>query len=284
MKKVGIDIGVSHVGIGVFSSNMELEKEEVFLTKEIYQDVGADYTLVFSHWLLQKLDSMVVREDIFSIGIGCPGGVDRKKGIFLGSSKMKLGEICFRDLFSFCSLVFVENDCNCAALAEIPYMDTSFLFLTIGSGVGFSYVDLDSSCFAEDSFIWKILELNKKDPSLVKSPKYISSFLVLSRRYNTLVQKQCLRNEIMLHLDEKEVFSLFYDYLVDMAKGFSLIYEKYGISTFVLGGGFSEYFDLYSDELQKLCPDFVITCAHYFNFSGVFGAALLAEFFEKTFS
>lgn len=147
MYVLGIDIGASHIGLGIYNSkNHKLVDVKYirfshsrmlcfFLNKK-------KLTSRFILFLEKNIDEVIQGYQIDKIGIGCPGGVDSRRGIFYGSALLGIGTIDFS--FSFRKYrcpVYVENDGNCAAIGEaVVSKESNFLMITIGTGVGFSLI------------------------------------------------------------------------------------------------------------------------------------------------
>jgi len=86
---------------------------------------------------LIKEISKLINSNVRGIGIGTPGFFD--KGKFVNSPNLKIpGNLIKIVERKFKKKVFVENDGNCVALAELKYgvKKKNFLVLTIGTGIG----------------------------------------------------------------------------------------------------------------------------------------------------
>ena len=198
MYKLGIDIGESHIGLGLYDATKKrLTKKKYIPYKapsKIFNKVFRQViTKKYIKFLIKKIDSFLGDTKVEYIGIGCPGGVDVEKAIFYGSKKIVVGKIDFKKaLDKYNADVYVDNDCNCAAVGEAMNNDyDKFFMITIGTNVGFSLVRKTRKkiLLAKDETIWKIIELNKIPNT--NHDKYIKSFKKLSEIYNKR------RNEIL---------------------------------------------------------------------------------------
>ena len=135
--KIGIDIGGSHIAIGVINSNgIIVEKSEKRLTEIEKQDIIKsieDYIIMNSKKFIEKYE-------IESLGIAMPGTAIN--GVVLTSGNIGIKDYNMADrLKNKIKLpINIRNDAKCAAIAENKYgslkgYDRS-IFLTLGTGIG----------------------------------------------------------------------------------------------------------------------------------------------------
>lgn len=136
---IGIDIGGTGIKAGLVDDNYNIvAKDSIPTPKDEYSNF-VDGIIA----LAEKVASMggYKLSDIKSVGIGCPGSVDDKKGVVtysnnLGFSGMTLGP----DITEKTGLpVYLGNDANCAALGEFYALEEdvdNFVAITLGTGVG----------------------------------------------------------------------------------------------------------------------------------------------------
>ena len=138
--RVGVDIGGSHVGIGLVDSNGDVvEVQERYLKERNIENI--------EQYILKEIISILKKwryEDNYEfseVGIGAPGIIrdnEIVKSINLGMYNFKIGEKIkenFHDLS-----VKVMNDAKCAALAEKKWGSLQkyddCMFLCLGTGIG----------------------------------------------------------------------------------------------------------------------------------------------------
>lgn len=135
--KIGIDLGGSHIAIGVVDSDGKiLEKVEKTIRntekdkiKETIEKYIVENTLIFSE-----------KYKVEEIGIAIPGTITEKavlKSVNLGFENYKIVE----DLERKINIpIKIRNDAKCAAIAENAYGCIKgynrTLFLTLGTGIG----------------------------------------------------------------------------------------------------------------------------------------------------
>ncbi len=139
---VGIDIGGTHIKLGLFDPGMQLKAEQRFLT-----DRDATTVELFN-FLYQKVESLLggagmTLDNVRGIGVAFPSAVDFKRGVTLESSNIvSLNDQPVRDLLTkrFQLPVYVDNDGNVAALAEHKYGAgrgyDNLIYATLATGIG----------------------------------------------------------------------------------------------------------------------------------------------------
>ena len=137
--KIGIDVGGSHIGLGIIDSNGKL----LLKTEKDYDARENDMSNIVLKTIKELLNQILKEqqiEQIESIGIAFPGTVSNGvvvKAENLGIENLKIVEELKKE---FNIPIYLENDAKCAAIAEKTYgslkeYDDS-LFLIIGTGVG----------------------------------------------------------------------------------------------------------------------------------------------------
>lgn len=280
MYKLGIDIGASHIGMGIYDSNKkELIKKTYIKYKrpnKIFNRIFNSYiTNKYINFLIKNIDLFIDDYSINYIGIGCPGGVDIEKSIFYGSTQLVVGKVDFKKALSkYNCKIYIDNDCNCAAIGEALNNNyNEFLMITIGTGVGFSLVKKENNniLLGKDQIIWDILSINKIPNQ--KHKKYISSFKSLSKEYNKKNMIKMSRNAIFNDIENNR--ELLNKYINNFSIGINLINNKIELKNICIGGGFSEYQKYYLQDIKKSLPNYNIFVAKNNNDAGIIGAAQL---------
>ncbi len=145
---IGIDLGGTHIKLGVLSDSGELISRHLQPTEA---DKGQAHVLKN----LEDAIETLLKEfpDAKTIGLGVPGVVDSSGTVFNPPNLPGWGIVPIQDILfkKFGVPVAVDNDANAAAVAEahlgagkeVPY----FLFITLGTGVG--------GCIIMDGEIWR---------------------------------------------------------------------------------------------------------------------------------
>ena len=140
MLYIGIDLGGTNIAAGLCD-----EQGKILYTASVP-------TLKERHWSeiiadMADIAKKVVAEsghdmsEVASVGIGCPGSIDKERGMVVYSNNIVMHNVPMADEFrKHLDLpVYLENDANAAALGEYAvYGDgvSSFVFFTLGTGVG----------------------------------------------------------------------------------------------------------------------------------------------------
>ena len=134
--KIGIDLGGSHIAIGVVNKEgIIIDKKEKRLTNIDKQDVRNSIKV----YIIEQSKYFKEKYDIEEIGIGMPGWTD--KGLIISSGNLGIKDYnIIDDLYELGMPVKIRNDAKCAALAEKEFgclkgYDRS-VFLTLGTGIG----------------------------------------------------------------------------------------------------------------------------------------------------
>ena len=134
--KVGIDLGGSHIAIGVVDDNGRIvEKNEKRLTSVEKQDIKKS----IEQYIIEMVTRFRKVYTISSIGIGAPGWAEN--GMIKNSGNLRIENYPIVARLQELNLpIQITNDAKCAALAENAYgclkgYDRS-IFLTLGTGIG----------------------------------------------------------------------------------------------------------------------------------------------------
>ncbi len=139
---IGIDVGGTHIKIGVFDAEMNLLAEDKFLTDaESTAAELMDFLGLQTAALMKKAG--VTREDVRGVGAAFPASIDARRGATLESSNIvQLNDQPVRDmLHQRLELpVYVDNDGNLAALAEHRFDAgrgyDNLIYATLATGIG----------------------------------------------------------------------------------------------------------------------------------------------------
>ena len=134
--KIGIDIGGSHIAIGVVENDKIIEKIEKLWTKEDKQNIKE----AIVNYIEEITKELLKKYKIESIGIGLPG--TQKNGVIVNSGKLEVENFpIVNKLQEKIEIsIKIKNDAKCAAIAEDRYgylKDYNrSLFISLGTGLG----------------------------------------------------------------------------------------------------------------------------------------------------
>lgn len=139
--KIGVDVGGSHVGIGIVDAtgNLLLKKEKDYDKK---QDDMSNIVLNTIIEIIKEIiqENNINLEEIESIGIAFPGTVSETSVIKAENLGIENYEVVRKIQKEFNVPIYLENDAKCAAIAEKElgslkkYEDS--VFLIVGTGIG----------------------------------------------------------------------------------------------------------------------------------------------------
>lgn len=298
--KIGIDLGGSHIGIGLVENENLLDTVDKFFSSEDRKEIENAILRNIDELINELLNKNNIRlENIEKIGVASPGTVTNGKitswnlGIQNFDLQSKLKEKYNLD-------VKIRNDGKCAALVEKMYGSMKdyddCVFINIGTGIGGA------------AFIGgKLLEPKKYSGfefghmTLVKDgiqctcgkkgcfERYCSIKALKNKITNTLhidgsdISGQYLREQIMVqyHDEVQEDINEFIDYLKIGVCNLIDIFEP---EIVCFGGSFSYYeghpvLNKLIEEINKPNSTFnrgehKITTAYFKNDAGIIGATL----------
>lgn len=135
--KIGIDIGGSHISIGVIDNNdIIIEK----LEKRLLANEKKDIRSFIENYIIENVNYFIKKYKITEMGIAIPGTVKGKlvvKSRNLGIENYNIVDIIEN---AFNLPIKIRNDAKCAAIAEskigaLKDYNRS-IFLTLGTGIG----------------------------------------------------------------------------------------------------------------------------------------------------
>lgn len=204
------------------------------------------------------------RYNFSGVALSCPGAVDSDKGVIGGVSAISYihGPNIKNDLENKYGLkVHLENDANCAALAEVwigeAKENNDVVFIVLGTGVGGAIV--------KDKHIHKGKNLQagefgimyfETEKDIPATWGYVSiGQLVL--RAKVLLGREITGIEIfnLAEAGNNDMIKLLDDWYKNIAKGIFTIQYVYDPEKIIIGGAVSERSDLVSNinrELKKL--------------------------------
>ena len=137
VNKIGIDLGGSHIAIGVIDKNGKiLEKTE----KRLKGIITAEVKKVIEETIFETVEKYRKEYKIDEIGIAIPGTVNKTeviKSVNLGLKNYKIVDVLNKKINI---PIKIKNDAKSAAIAESKFGALKgynrVLFLTLGTGIG----------------------------------------------------------------------------------------------------------------------------------------------------
>ena len=262
--KVGIDIGGSHMAIGVINEENEIiEKFEKDYTPEEKNNIIP----TIEKYIIETISELKNKHYIEEIGIAVPGSTKNgiiNKAVNLGIKNYDIGKAISEKMQI---PVQVRNDAKCACLAEYNYLIknsqnniNNMVFLAIGTGIGggviydgkllsgnkFDGFELGHIVIKEGGIPCKcgrqgcferygsILEYKNKVKERLNIPDHINA--------------QPLRD--IMNPNAEKIEDLRQEYLDDLALGISNLINIFEPDAVILGGGFTHFAYMFMDDLK----------------------------------
>ncbi|AUG58889.1 MAG TPA: glucokinase [Ruminiclostridium sp.] len=153
---VGIDLGGTNIAAGLVDLDGNIIYKDSVPTQRQrqYQEIIKDMAMLAKE-VIEK--SNVPMEKVKSIGVGSPGTPDCKNGIIVYNNNLNFRNVPIREeMQKYLDLpVYVDNDANCAALAEsaagAAKGTKTSVTITLGTGIG-SGIIIDGKVYSGFNF------------------------------------------------------------------------------------------------------------------------------------
>lgn len=296
--KIGIDLGGSHIGIGVVNEEGNIvKKRETDLKVKENQDIEE----FIQNYLSENLTELTKNYSIKGIGIASPGTPKNGKItslVNLGIQNLDITKM----VQQICNVpIAIYNDAKCAGIAEKKYGSLKkyedAVFICLGTGIG-------GAAFIENKLLKPkrnpgfelghiIIEKNGQLCNCGKkgcfetycSIKRLKIKLIELLKLSKKIESKELVQILKEHKQDENVKVVIEQYLEDLIVGLSNIIDIFEPEAICLGGGFVYFEDiLYEGLVQKYyekryvfnkqnMPD--LKLASLGNDAGIIGAALI---------
>lgn len=300
--KIGIDLGGSHIGVGVIEENKIILSKERNFDREDREDFKASiikYIDILINDLLDELNLNISQIEL--IGIASPGTVSN--GIIKKASNLKLENFNLTEILKekYNIPIIIRNDAKAAALAEKKYGSMKdfddCVFLSIGTGIGgAAFVAgklLEPKRFSGFEFGHMILNKDGRLCSCGKkgcfetyaSIRALKMQVTKDLDIDSDITGQYLREKLLIKNDPviKDDVEMFLDYL---KTGICNLIDIFEPEVVCLGGSFAYYENnpILDKLLEKIDEDSAtfnnenkpkIVLADFKNDAGIIGATIL---------
>ena len=260
-KQLGIDIGGSHIGIGVVNQNTGEIIEKIEKDIEIRENIE-EHIL---NYIENKIEYFLNKYSIEKIGIVAPGNPDLKNYTIENIVNLKIKKLDFSGIAKkFQIPIQINNDAKAAGIAEFRfgslknYNDSAFLCL--GTGIG-SAVFLNGKILEANKHIGfelghMIIDKNGLQCNCGKKgcfETYCSMKRFKNNAKETLniseVSPQELIELLRKNAENKEIEQLINEYIDNLIIGLSNIIDLFEPEAICLGGSFVYFKDIFYDKL-----------------------------------
>ena len=301
--KIGIDLGGSHIGIGVI--NDEDQIIEAF-EKDFTEEDKNNIVDVIEEYIVKTVKEIEDMYDIESIGIAVPGAT--KNGVILKTVNLGIENYNIAKALQekLNKPINVKNDAKCACLAEYKNIlkksnfgtkekEMSLIFLGIGTGIGGAIIYngklLEGHNFEGAEFGHMVIKENgipckcgkkgcfERYGSILQYKNKVKERLNIPKEINS----DPLRKILNEHLDE--ISDVNDQYISDLALGISNLINIFEPDAVILGGGFAHFSYMFENKLKDTLlnspllfnrrEDLDLRIAELGNDAGIIGAAII---------
>jgi glucokinase len=269
---IGVDIGGTSIRAGLIRNGKVVKKSK----KVSCIDVGKE---CFIGHLLECIEEVYVK-GVKGIGLGCPGPANYNTGRLINPPNLKpLWGVNLKKIVKkkFRVKVEMDNDANCAALAEIKKRkEKNFVVLTLGTGIGCGIV-IDKKLYRGRG---KASELGFMIIDNSKSLQDLASGTAITNRAQKKLGKKLLASELvkMRNVKAKKIIKESAEYL---GIGLANIGNIFDPDVIVLTGGIKEagnyYLNMAKKKMGEVCLLKSKVVWSQVKDAGIIGAGCLVE-------
>lgn len=266
--KIGIDLGGSHISIGVVDNkNFIVEKIEKRLMSKEKKDIKS----FIEDYIVKNIKELVEKYKITEIGIAVPGTIREEKiikSVNLGVENYNLVENLKKEIDL---PIKIRNDAKCAAIAESKIGALKnykrSLFLTLGTGIGGAVIINDKLLDAGDlpgcEFGHMIIQKDGIKCNCGKNgcfEKYASMKALKTNLRNALGLDEKTKGEELLDIirknpQDKKINRIIDDFIEYLSIGISNLVNIFEPEAIGIGGSFVYFSDILLERLKENIQD-----------------------------
>ncbi|MBP3800594.1 MAG: ROK family protein [Clostridia bacterium] len=300
--KIGIDLGGSHIAIGVVDNDGRiLEKKERRILKEEKKAI----TEFIEDYIFENIKNLSNIYKITSIGIAIPGTLNKNsivRSVNLGIENYNIVE---RLKERIDLPIKIKNDAKCAALAENSYGSlknySRSIFLTLGTGIGGAAI-IDNELLNTGELpgmeVGHMVIQKNGIPcncgNIGCFERYASMKVLKNNLRNALGLDETTRGEQLLDMirnnsivnkDYEKIENVVNEFIENLSIGISNLVNLFEPEAVVIGGSFVFFEDVLLERLKKSLKngkylfnkreEIVLKPAVLGNDAGIIGASLI---------
>ena len=294
--KIGIDIGGSHIALGLVNDNNQITDiiDNVWKKKK-KKDVFSTIMTNTNKYIEELINrNSISISSIEKIGIGFPYRNIRDGIIYLEDREIDLPQIISKN---FNLPVYLKNDVKCSSLCEKNIGNLrnyeNALFLTLGTGIGgaFYYKNelIVPNTYQGMEIGHMVIEVNGKKCRCGKNGCFeeYASMRAFRNRIREIYNIEDVNSSIALDLfhkkeKEQEMNEAINKYIGYLSIGLSNLISILEPDAICIGGSFVHYEEMFLDKLKKVLHEELtgravpeILLAEYENNAGIIGATML---------
>lgn len=262
--KIGIDIGGSHIAIGVIDNrNIIIEKIENRLMSKEKKDIRN----FLENFIIENVKKLVKKYNIVQIGISAPGIIKGKeivKSVNLGIENYKIVGNLEKEI----NLpIKIRNDAKCAAIAEAKIGALKdyarSVFLTLGTGIGGAVILngklLDTGDLPGCEFGHMVIKKDGIKCTCGKNgcfERYASMKALKTNLRKALNLDETTRSEELLDIirknpQDERINKIIDDFIENLSIGISNLVNIFEPEVIGIGGSFVYFEDVLLDKLKN---------------------------------
>lgn len=292
--KIGIDLGGSHIGIGLVNDNNEiiLKKEHNWTKEE--KDNLIESIIKYTQSLIEEIMKEKKVHIIEKIGIGYPSKNIIDGIVYLDGKAFNLPSILKEQ---FHVPAYLKNDVKCSSLCEKELGSlkkyNNCIFMTLGTGIGGAYFYKNElvkpNTYQGFEIGHMMIEINGRECRCGRKGCFeeYASMRVFRKEIEELFQIQKVTSDKFFEIikskeKQKEVNEIIDRYVRYLSIGITNLISIFEPDAICIGGSFAYYAPIFMDRLKEKIqknfedreiPDLLV--AKYANDAGIIGATML---------
>lgn len=299
--KIGIDVGGSHIGLGIVNQNGRI----IYKKEKDYQFHKKDMSEIVVNTIIELMQELAQEneiniKEIEGVGIAIPGTVSN--GIIIKAENLGIKNLeIVKELNTVFDIpIYLQNDAKCAAIAEKEYGSLKqyddAMFLIVGTGIGgavflngellkpkrYSGFEVGHIVIGTDGEKCNCGRIGCFETygSMKRFKERLQAEFELPDTDGKKIKEFIIQNE-----DNEKLKSIIDKYIDDLATGITNLINIFEPEAVSLGGSFAYYEDILLNKLEKRIiekgelfnregktPKFVV--AELKNDAGIIGAAM----------
>lgn len=300
--KIGIDLGGSHIAIGIVDKNgIIIEKKEVRILEKEKEDI----TNFIENYINENVIDFMKKYNIESIGIAIPGTISETSIIKSVNLEIENYNIVQKLSEKINLPIKIKNDAKCAALAENSFGALKnyerSIFLTLGTGIGGAAIiddkllntgnlpgmEVGHMIINKDGLPCKCGNKGcfEKYASMKAFKNNLRDALELTETTSGEELLEIIRNNNKTSEDYEKIEQVINEFIKNLSIGISNLVNIFEPEAVVIGGSFVYFKDVLLNRLRKYIQEeqllfnqrdkLEINLAILGNDAGIIGATLL---------